>query len=135
MSTLFEVRTIRKLSHLIRETLTQNHAKPLSRRALVPIQPEGTQPPLFVISGTEGSVIEFRNLPKYLGKDQPVYGLIPRGLEGDGPYLTCVEDIAAYYIEAIRERQAQGPYRLLGLSFGGTVAFETAQQLVAGALM
>src|SRR5208283_2113573 len=118
LSTLFEARTIRKLSHLIREATTQNHFKPLSSRALLPIQPEGTQPPLFVISGTGGSVIPFRTLPKYLGEDQPVYGLIPRGLEGDGPYLTRMEEIAAYYVEAIRERQAQGPYRLLGLSFG-----------------
>jgi thioesterase domain-containing protein len=128
---LYEARTIRKLSHIIREATTQTHPRRVSTRALVPIQPKGTQPPLFVISGIGGNVLPFWNLPKYLGEDQPVYGLIPRGLEGDGPYQTNVEEIAAYYIEAIRERQALGPYRLLGFSFGGTIAFEMAQQLVA----
>ena len=42
-----------------------------------------------------------------------------------------VEDIAAYYVQAIRIQQPDGPYRVVGHSFGGIVAFEVAQQLVA----
>jgi thioesterase domain-containing protein len=40
-----------------------------------------------------------------------------------------VEDIAAYYIEAMQTLQPNGPYLLGGHSFGGVVAFEMAIQL------
>jgi oxalate---CoA ligase len=39
--------------------------------------------------------------------------------------------MAADYLEAIRALQPQGPYFLGGLSFGGLIAFEMAQQLYA----
>jgi aspartate racemase len=42
-----------------------------------------------------------------------------------------VEALATYYIEQMRQLQPQGPYFLTGVSFGGLVAFEMAQQLVA----
>ena len=51
LSTLFEARTIGKLSRLIRESTTATYTKPSSGQVLVPIQPEGKEPPLFVISG------------------------------------------------------------------------------------
>jgi thioesterase domain-containing protein len=40
-----------------------------------------------------------------------------------------VQELARDYIEVIREQQPHGPYRLLGMSFGGVVAYEVAQQL------
>jgi aspartate racemase len=42
-----------------------------------------------------------------------------------------VEDLAAHYIKEMRILQPEGPYFLAGISFGGSVAFEMAQQLVA----
>jgi len=131
LSTLFEAHTVRKLAQLIREASTKTAHEPSSGRALVAIQARGTRPPLYVISGIGGNVIQYRSMAFYLGEDQPVYGLLPRGLDGGEPYHTRVEDMAAYYVEAIREMQPEGPYRLAGYSFGGAVAFEVAQQLVA----
>ncbi|WP_377477713.1 MAG: amino acid adenylation domain-containing protein [Microcoleus anatoxicus] len=64
-----------------------------------------------------------------LGRDQPFYALQPRGIEGENSPLTSIEDMAAFYIAAVREVQPQGPYFLGGWSFGGLVAFEMAQQL------
>ena len=81
---------------------------------------------LFVISGLGGNVIKFHSMAYYLGEDQPVYGLLPRGLDANEPYHTTVEEMAAYYVEAIREAQPEGPYRLVGYSFGGAVAYEVA---------
>ncbi len=40
-----------------------------------------------------------------------------------------VQEIARGYLDAIRERQPQGPYFLVGLCHGGVVAFEAAAQL------
>jgi thioesterase domain-containing protein len=42
-----------------------------------------------------------------------------------------MEELAAHYIEELREFQPQGPYYLGGYCFGGEVAFEMAQQLSA----
>ena len=39
--------------------------------------------------------------------------------------------MAAFYLKEIREIQPNGPYYLGGYSFGGTVAYEMAQQLAA----
>ncbi len=41
-----------------------------------------------------------------------------------------IEDMAAYYLEAVGELQPVGPYILIGYSFGGLITLEMAQQLV-----
>jgi amino acid adenylation domain-containing protein len=43
-----------------------------------------------------------------------------------------VAELASDYVEVIRQHQPNGPYRVAGLSFGGIVAYEVAQQLRAG---
>ena len=39
--------------------------------------------------------------------------------------------MAAYYVQQVRRVQPSGPYSFLGLSFGGLIAYEMAQQLHA----
>ncbi|MCT7982369.1 amino acid adenylation domain-containing protein [Laspinema sp. A4] len=96
---------------------------------LVPIQTQGTNPPFFCIHPILGVVFPYYELALQLGKNQPFYALQPQGIDGKSPPLTCIEDMAAYYIKAIRIIQSEGPYFLGGWSFGGLVAFEMAQQL------
>jgi len=73
----------------------------------------------------------YRGLAHHLGPDQPVYGLQAQGLDGKHEPHTRVEEMAAHYITEIRTVQPEGPYYLGGVSFGGIVAFEMAQQLHA----
>lgn len=129
LSILFEARTVKQLSELIRSSKksAQPGAKPWS--PLVPIQSKGTLPPLYVISGLGGNVLKFYTFAFHLGQDQPIYGLLPRGLDGRDSYHRRIEDMAADYVSAIRAKQAAGPYHLAGYSFGGIVTFEVAQQL------
>lgn len=132
LSTLFEARTVRQLAQLIRDSRQPAAApSPRSWSPLVPIQPKGTKAPIFVISGLGGNVVKFQALAFHLGEDQPMYGLIPRGLDGKEPFHSRLEDVAADYVRAIREKQPDGPCHLVGYSFGGIVAFEVAQQLLA----
>jgi malonyl CoA-acyl carrier protein transacylase len=99
------------------------------RSTLVPIQPHGSKPPLFFIPGILGSVFDLYPLARYLGSEQPFYGLRSLGLdENEKPY-TRMADIAAHHIKALQAVQPSGPYLLGGHSFGGRVAFEMAQQL------
>ena len=105
--------------------------------ALVPIQPQGTLPPLYLVHPVGGNVLCYAELSRRLGEDQPVYGLQALGLApgapgtpgaGTAPQET-VEAMAASYVAAIRAAQPRGPYRLGGWSIGGVIAYEMAHQL------
>ncbi|GGA41713.1 hypothetical protein GCM10010981_33410 [Dyella nitratireducens] len=87
--------------------------------------------PLFCIPGAGAGVAVFHELSQTLPEDIPVYGLQPRGLDGDMVPYADVGCMARAYIQAIKGAQPTGPYQLLGHSFGGWVAFEIALQLAA----
>ena len=124
VATLFQGATIEQLAKIIRQQTDYQVWSPL-----VAIQPHGSKPPFFCMPGSGGNVIYFHQLARHLGTEQPFYALQARGLDGESTPLTRVEDIASYYLEAIRRVQPQGPYLLGGHSFGALVAFEMAQQL------
>ncbi|MDF5715756.1 MAG: amino acid adenylation domain-containing protein [Rhizonema sp. NSF051] len=96
--------------------------------SIVEIQPNGSQPPLFVLHPLGGEILCYRHLAMHLESDQPIYGLQPQGLDGKPPF-TRLEDMAAHYIQEIQIIQPHGPYFLVGYSFGGVIALEMAQQL------
>ena len=50
-------------------------------------------------------------------------------MDGRLPALQTIEAMATQYVEAIRSVDPHGPYRLVGYSGGGLIAFEMAQQL------
>jgi amino acid adenylation domain-containing protein len=96
--------------------------------ALVPLQPQGQGLPVHCLPGAIGSVLYLYPLASHLGTGQPVYALPTPGLDG-APTPPTVQALAAYHLEALRQRQPHGPYQLAGHSFGGRVAFEMAWQL------
>ncbi len=124
LGTLFHAPTVRKMSEIIRDSGVHS-----VRSAIVPVQREGTRPPIFCIGPLNGEVLLFRNLSSELGPRQPLYGLQPFGLGDRASVLFDVKSIAAYYIEQIRASKQDPSYCLLGYSFGGLVAIEIAAQL------
>jgi thioesterase domain-containing protein len=86
---------------------------------------------LFLIHSHGGNVLEYYPLANHLDKDQPVYALQARGLDGNIPKNESLEQIASAYLKEIRTLQSEGPYFLGGFCFGGLVALEAAQQLQA----
>ncbi|MEK8015950.1 MAG: thioesterase domain-containing protein, partial [Candidatus Parabeggiatoa sp.] len=113
--------------------LSNQHARQLPS-TLVEIQTGDRQkPPLFLVHPVGGHVYFYHDLTHHLGTEQPVYGIQAQGIDGKAKVLTQVEKMATQYIEAIRVIQPEGPYFIGGSSFGGTVAFEMAQQLHAQA--
>jgi phthiocerol/phenolphthiocerol synthesis type-I polyketide synthase E len=99
--------------------------------SLVRIQAGGPKPPFFCVHSADANVLEYRELAKLLGEDQPFYALQAQGVDGITKEATSVEDMAALYIKEIRTVQPNGPYYIGGYCLGGLVAFEMAQQLVA----
>ena len=99
--------------------------------SLVPLQSGGSKPPFFCIHGCGGGILNYYDLARHMGKEQPFYVLRAQGLDkGQVPH-TRIEDMAAHYIKEIRTIQPEGPYFLGGGGGGGAIAFEMAQQLTA----
>jgi amino acid adenylation domain-containing protein len=119
---LFEHPTVRSLVASIQTT------SELERRPIPLNDTEG--PALFLVSG----VYLYRDLAKHLEGQYAVYGVYsPSELQvfGSDEKQRSVTELATEYCQIIQRMQPHGPYRLAGLSFGGVVAFEVAQQLTA----
>ena len=123
LTTLLHAPTIRQLAAAL--------AQPQSWSALVPLQSAGNKPPFFCVHAVGGNVLEYYELAQQISRDQPFYGLQSRGLDGNSAPLISIAEMAAHYLQEIRQLQPQGPYFLGGRSFGGVVAYEMAQQLRA----
>ncbi|KAF9367682.1 hypothetical protein BGX21_007157, partial [Mortierella sp. AD011] len=95
----------------------------------MPLRTQGSRRPLFCIHPVQGLSWSFSKLLNHLHKDQPVYGLQARGLNGKGQLPGSIHEMAKDYIDQIRRIQSHGPYLLLGWSFGGFVANSMAVQL------
>ncbi|KAF9162758.1 hypothetical protein BGX20_001605 [Mortierella sp. AD010] len=96
---------------------------------LLPLNAQGSRLPLFCIHPGMGLSWGYRGLTKHLHHEQPLYGLQARGLDGMEPMAASIEEMTLDYIGHIRKIQPNGPYRLLGWSFGGTVAQNMAVEL------
>ncbi|MGB9405292.1 MAG: amino acid adenylation domain-containing protein [Candidatus Acidiferrales bacterium] len=125
-STLFQAPTIEELAaNLSKEGFKSPWA------SLVAIQPGGTKPPVFAIPGLGGNVVGYSELAQLLGREQPLYGLQSRGLDGKEKPFEHIEDIATHYLTEIQAVDPDGPYYLIGACMGGAIAYEIAQQLRA----
>ena len=126
LATLFDAPTIAELAEVLHREVSAPQWSPL-----VAIQPSGSRPPFFCMHGAGGNVLIYRDLSRYLGADQPFYGLQSQGLDGTSLPLGTIEEMAALYVNEIRKVSPHGPYFLGGYCMGGTVAYEVAQQLCA----
>jgi thioesterase domain-containing protein len=98
---------------------------------LVVIQ-EGTSEKIVIgVHALSGTVTDYLGLARSIGKGQTFYALQAKGIDTEDEPHTNLETMAAYYLEAVREVQPEGPYLLVGYSLGGHIAFQMAQQLSA----
>ncbi|WP_416977676.1 SDR family NAD(P)-dependent oxidoreductase [Streptomyces sp. T028] len=117
-------RTVAAVADLIRPVV--NRTGPSAVTTLRPPSPGSSRPPLFTFHPAGGPTSVYLPLTGLLPAGQPVYGF-ERADE-----LGTMEEKAAHYLTLIREIQPEGPYHLLGWSFGGCLAYEAAGQLTAG---
>ncbi|GAA4790334.1 amino acid adenylation domain-containing protein [Streptomyces ziwulingensis] len=96
---------------------------------LLPLRAEGDRAPLFCLHPSMGLSWSYGALLPYLPADLPVYGVQARGLAGPEELPHSIEEMAADYADEIRGVQPEGPYHLLGWSFGGMIAQAIACRL------
>ena len=128
---LLEHRTIAQLTSFLQEAaraVAPDAASPL----LVELnRGDPARRPLFLMHPVGGTVFTYQALARRVDPGLPIYGVRARGLEPGELSVGSIEAMATLYLEAVRARQPSGPYRLAGHSFGGLVAYEMAQQLLA----
>lgn len=94
----------------------------------VPIVESGTGEPLYVVH-SHSHVHAERDAVSSWGGRRPIRGFSPPGAHGPLPPGWGVGEIASRYLEALREEQPAGPYRLAGFGHGAVLAFELARRL------
>ncbi|WJD51067.1 alpha/beta fold hydrolase [Enterobacter sp. PGRG2] len=87
------------------------------------------RPSLFLVHAGDGNISHYTGLTPLLRPYADVYYLQASGIaEGTTP-LDSVEEMSAYYLQAVRSTQPCGPYFIGAYSFGAQTAFEMARQL------
>jgi amino acid adenylation domain len=85
---------------------------------------------LFFVHEVTGDLLPYIPLAHALPADIGVCGLFPPPcLHPDAPFIS-VSELAGQYVQAIKRRQAKGPYRVAGWSAAGILAYEIARNLV-----
>ncbi len=84
---------------------------------------------LFFIHPIGGTAFCYFNLVNFFS-DYSCYALQDPGLTSDQFNFESLEEMASFYLQEIKRKQPQGPYLLGGYSFGATLAFEIARQLL-----
>ncbi len=130
------------LSALLESPTVERMARRLARSSpsgwtpLVAIRPLGSgddqpgEPPVFCLHPLGGTVLCFQELAQHLAP-APVYAFQAPGLEAGQQPLESIEEMASLYLPFLKRVWPQGPYRLIGYSLGGMVAYEMARRLQA----
>jgi len=131
MAVLIQAPTPRLLAEIIdRESATQTSTD--DEPVVVPVRASGSKPPLFCIHGGDGGVFFYQGLADHIDPDRPILAIEAPALGLAGAVRAVpVGETATHYIKALRRHQSEGPYHLIGYSYGGLLVYEMARQLLA----
>lgn len=126
---VFQAQTVRALVQRVapEENIDPAHC---GADVLLHLTAPQTTPALFCFHPKEGVGLRFANLLPHLDADQALYAFQSSLLGNNPQYADSIEALAQHYLDELRQVQPHGPYRLLGWSFGGLVAYQAASQLL-----
>lgn len=124
LTAILDAPTIRSLATLIQPN------RAAGNNVLVTLK-QGNAETLFLVHDGDGETLLYRNLAERMPNDFAVIGIEPRSLPNIPMAHTDLDEMAAFYIETIKQRQPQGPYYISGMCAGGLIAYIMAEQLVA----
>ncbi|MCZ0990622.1 alpha/beta fold hydrolase [Streptomyces diastatochromogenes] len=125
--TVFQYPTVAELAERLSADAEVTFEDPFA--ALLPIRTEGDRPPLWWLHPGGGLSWPYLSFGRHIDPSWPLYGIQARGFDGVTPRATSIEDMVEDYVRQVRDVQPNGPYYLLGWSFGGTLAHAMAAEL------
>ncbi|MDK9500874.1 amino acid adenylation domain-containing protein [Streptomyces katrae] len=93
------------------------------------VKGDGDREPLWWVHPGGGLSWPYLGFAGLLPKDRPVYGLQAKGFDGSTPLPGSVADMVDDYVAEVLAVQPEGPFHLMGLSSGGTLAHAMAAEL------
>ncbi|MEU1127860.1 amino acid adenylation domain-containing protein, partial [Streptomyces sp. NPDC005899] len=124
---VFQHPTVKELAERLRDGASPRFEDPYAR--VLTIRSEGDGEPLWFIQPGFGLSWSYLNFAAHI-RDRPVYAFQAQAFSGDeGP--ESVEELVGDCVRRILEVQPEGPYHVLGWSFGGTAAHAVAAELAS----
>lgn len=120
------------LAHATVEALAQFIATEHQQQAqcVVELSSSATgAPPLFCLHPSGGIVFCYQPLAKRLSKHARTFGVMHTGFADKHSHAQTWAQMIADYTRQIIDKQADGPYRLMGWSLGGSIAMDIAAEL------
>jgi thioesterase domain-containing protein/acyl carrier protein len=112
---------------LLGTTIPDDHVD--SYAVVLPLnkEPDTGKPPVWFLHGGGGLGWAYFTFAHSL--DRPAYALQARGADGKAPLAASIEEMVEDYLDQILQIQPEGPYHLVGHSFGGPLAHALADAL------
>lgn len=120
--------TVAELAALLEDKETGTRTLPASA---VLLRDGSAAPPVFAFAGGGASALSLLPIAMGLRPGVPVHGFHAGGYESRALPDWRLADVVTRHLKVIRRVAPHGPYVLLGHSFGGLLALETAARLAA----
>ena len=95
------------------------------------LRASGSKRPLIVLPPGGGNLLRYAPLVRSLRDDVPVVGIRLPGADARSDIVESIEGQAEVMLDALDSVVESGPYRILGWSTGGLLAWEMARLLIA----
>ena len=93
------------------------------------LRASGSKRPLIVLPPGGGNLMRYEPLVRSLSPEVPVIGIRLPGADARSEIVESIEEQAKAMLRALDTTDVEGPYRLLGWSTGGLLAWEIARML------
>ena len=130
VQSLFRAPTVEGLLREASKGAAESTAESL--RQLLPLRTSGTKLPLFAVHPASGISWGYASMLGHLDPERPLIGLQMPGMEPGRTHQVdagSLTELADDYIARIRSIQPEGPYHLMGWSFGGHLVHRLATRL------
>ncbi|MFG2004652.1 amino acid adenylation domain-containing protein [Spirillospora sp. NPDC048911] len=129
LRTIIKYPTVAELGALmLANSVPQEHADPFSVVFPLNADPGTGKPPVWFFHTGGGLSWAYFSFEPYL-RDRPLYALQSRGLDGTEALPGSVEEMVDDYVTELLGIQPEGPFHLIGWSYGGTVVHAVADAL------
>ncbi len=130
LAQLYESRTLQKLAAFIASQIGNNTDDNILIQLYQPKTTQDSNQNIFLFHPVSGNIFCYKAFVENYNSDLSIYGLQDPSIITGKLEFNSILEFAEAYLAQIRQVQPQGPYILVGYSFGGTVAYEVANLLL-----